>query len=220
MVSKGILTDISFTTYQPKLKRASKRIVFLTCEELLRVYSYEFPQEKQYLSRVRDVFCFCCFSSLRYSDVYALRKKDIYEDAIHITQKTNDKLTIELNNYSKEILSKYSSLRGEKALPVISNQKMNAYLKDVGRECGLDEVITDIYYIGGKKVEDSHEKWELLGTHCGRRTFICNTLTMGIAPNIVMKWTGHSDYKSMKPYIDIADEAKKSAMTLFNRPKK
>ena len=40
---------------------------------------------------------------------------------------------------------------------------------------------------------------------------------LGIAPNVVMKWTGHSDYKSMKPYIDIADKAKKTAMDLFNK---
>ena len=40
---------------------------------------------------------------------------------------------------------------------------------------------------------------------------------LGIAPSVVMKWTGHSDYKSMQPYIDIADEAKKTAMDLFNK---
>ena len=40
---------------------------------------------------------------------------------------------------------------------------------------------------------------------------------MGITPNVVMKWTGHSDYKSMKPYIDIADNEKKKAMSLFNK---
>ena len=42
-------------------------------------------------------------------------------------------------------------------------------------------------------------KWELAGTHTGRRTFIVNALSLGITLNIVMKWTGHSDYKAMKP---------------------
>ena len=54
----------------------------------------------------------------------------------------------------------------------------------------------------GDKVQS---KWELVGTHPGRRTFIVNALFLGITPNIVMKWTGHSDYKAMKPYIDIVD---------------
>ena len=49
-----------------------------------------------------------------------------------------------------------------------------------------------------------------------RRTFIVNALSLGITPNIVMKWTGHSDYKAMKPYIDIVDSIKASSMTKFD----
>ena len=48
------------------------------------------------------------------------------------------------------------------------------------------------------------KKWEMIGSHVSRRTFVCNALMLGISPNIVMKWTGHSDYKSMRPYIDIS----------------
>ena len=59
-------------------------------------------------------------------------------------------------------------------------------------------------------------KWELDGTHTGRCTFIVNALSMGITPNVVMKWTGHSDYKAMKPYIDIVDSIKASEMTKLN----
>ena len=162
--------------------------------------------------------CFCCFSSLRYSDVSELKKTDIYDGAIHIvTQKTNDKITIELNDYTKSILDKYKDIEGDYALPVISNQKMNKYLKIVCKECNINEKLTNVYYKGNKRYEETKEKWELIGTHCGRRTFICNALMMGIAPNVVMKWTGHSDYKSMKPYIDIADEEKEKAMSLFNK---
>ena len=56
----------------------------------------------------------------------------------------------------------------------------------------------------------------LAGTHTGHRTFIVTTLSLGIPPNVVMKWTGHSDYSSMKPYIDIVDEIKASSMTKLN----
>ena len=59
-------------------------------------------------------------------------------------------------------------------------------------------------------------KHELLSTHTGRKTFICNALSLGIPPNVVMKWTGHSDYKAMKPYIDIADSIKVNSMALFD----
>ena len=217
LLAKGYIKDVSFTAYRPKLKRASRCVVFLTWEELMAVYTHRFPEEKAYLDRVRDVFCFCCFSSLRYSDVYALKKTDIYDGCINFTtQKTNDKLRIELNKYTSAILDKYKDLAGEEALPVISNQKMNKYLKEVCFECGIDEPLTDITYVGGKKVVETKEKWQMVGTHCGRRTFICNAIMLGIPPNVVMKWTGHSDYKSMKPYIDIADKTKAEAMKMFD----
>jgi hypothetical protein len=59
----------------------------------------------------------------------------------------------------------------------------------------------------------------VLGTHAGRRTFICNALSMGIPVDIVMKWTGYSNYSAMKLYIDIAQSDKSKAMAKFNRKK-
>ena len=94
---------------------------------------------------------------------------------------------------------------------------MNKYLKELGKQCGFDTAIQVVYYKGSVRVEETVPKHELICTHTGRRTFICNALMMGIAPNIVMKWTGHNDYNAMKPYIDIADKAKEDAMRLFNR---
>ena len=55
------------------------------------------------------------------------------------------------------------------------------------------------------------------GTHAGRRTFICYALSEGIPPDVVMKWTGHSDYKSMKPYIDVAMSTKSDAMDAMEK---
>ena len=102
-------------------------------------------------------------------------------------------------------------------LPVISNQKMNDYLKEMGEICNINTPITITYYKGSERIDEVYPKYKLLSTHTGRRTFICNALMLGITPEIVMKWTGHSDYKSMKPYIDVADSAKKTAMELFNK---
>ena len=62
----------------------------------------------------------------------------------------------------------------------------------------------------------SNPNTKVIGTHTGRRSFICNALGMGISPQVVMKWTGHSDYKAMKPYIDVADEIKAEAMKKFD----
>lgn len=218
--AKGYCQTLDFIAFKPKLKTTEKKIIFLNWEELTNVYNHSFQENEKALEKVRDVFCFCCFTSLRYSDVANLKRSNILDDCLMITTiKTADTIRIELNKYSRAILGKYADIDfpDDLALPVISNQKMNDYLKDVGRICGINQPITVTYYKGNTRIDEVHPKYELLGTHAGRRTFICNALSMGISPQVVMKWTGHSDYKAMKPYIDIADTAKAKAMKLFDQ---
>ena len=214
---KGVHQNNAYDSYKPKLKSTQKKIIFLTWDELNRLREFKIPFNKQALERVRDVFLFQCFTGLRYSDVFNLRRSDIKGDHIEVTTvKTSDSLIIELNNHSKAILDKYKDVAFEydKVLPVITNQKMNDYLKELA---GIDEPIRQTYYKGNERIDDVTPKYALLGTHAGRRTFICNALALGIPPQVVMKWTGHSDYKAMKPYIDIADDIKANAMSKFNQ---
>lgn len=216
---KGYNQNAAYDSFKPKLKNTSKKIIFLTPEELDKLRAYQIPESKQYLERVRDVFLFCCYTGLRHSDVYNLKRSDIKQDHIEITTiKTADSLIIEFNNHSKAILEKYKDIHFEdsKTLPVISNQKMNDYLKELGELAEINDPIRETYYKGNKRIDTVTPKYALLGTHAGRRTFICNALALGIPPQVIMKWTGHSDYKAMKPYIDIADKTKANAMAKFN----
>ena len=238
-IRKGYCSETAIQTYRPKFKVLAKPVIFLTRPELLKLYNYEIPanqtkvtltdskgreyektiEEAGGLAKARDLFCFCAFTSLRYSDMAALKRTDITGDSIIVTtQKTNDRLEIPLNKYSRAILDKYAGLNDPRglALPVISNQKMNDYLKDLCELCDFREAVSKVYYKGGQRIEETREKWELVGTHAARRTFICYALTKGIPPQIVMKWTGHSDYKAMKPYIDIAGADAAAAMQLLN----
>ena len=220
---KGVHQNNAYDSYKPKLKSTQKKIIFLTWDELNRLREFKIPFNKQALERVRDVFLFQCFTGLRYSDVFNLRRSDIKGDHIEVTTvKTSDSLIIELNNHSKAILDKYKDVAFEydKVLPVITNQKMNDYLKELAELAelaGIDEPIRQTYYKGNERIDDVTPKYALLGTHAGRRTFICNALALGIPPQVVMKWTGHSDYKAMKPYIDITDDIKANAMSKFNQ---
>lgn len=216
---RGYNTCTAYLTFSPKLKTAEKKVIFLDWDELMKVFYYPIPESKKYLKRVRDVFCFCCFTSLRYSDAFNLRKSNLYDNHIEITTiKTADALRIDLNKYSRAILDKYKDTEfpDQKVLPVISNQRMNDYLRELGELCGLDQKITITYYRGNQRFDETYKKYELLTTHAGRRTFICNALAMGIPAEVVMKWTGHSDYKAMKPYIDVADRIKSEAMSKFD----
>lgn len=134
------------------------------------------------------------------------------------TIKTADSISIELNSVTKEILKRYADvpLKDNRALPVFTNQAMNRYLKELCRLAGIDDQIRITTYKGNERLDEIKHKWELVGTHTGRRTFIVNALSLGIPPNIVMKWTGHSDYNAMKPYIDIVDSIKADSMTKFD----
>lgn len=217
---KGVHQNNAYDSYKPKLKSTQKKIIFLTWDELNRLREFKIPSNKQALERVRDAFLFQCFTGLRYSDVFNLRRSDIKGDHIEVTTvKTSDSLIIELNNHSKAILDKYKDVafENDKVLPVITNQKMNDYLKELAEMAGIDEPVRQTYYKGNERIDDVTPKYALLGTHAGRRTFICNALALGIPPQVVMKWTGHSDYKAMKPYIDIADDIKANAMSKFNQ---
>ena len=217
---QGMHSNNAYDTFKPKLKDTQKKIIFLTWEELNKLREFKIPPTKQALEPVRDVFLFQCFTGLRYSDVFNLRRSDIKGDHIEVTTvKTSDSLIIELNDHSKAILEKYKDVEFEndKALPVITNQKMNDYLKELAELAEINEPIRQTYYKGNERIDEVTPKYALLGTHAGRRTFICNALALGIPPQVVMKWTGHSDYKAMKPYIDIADDIKASAMSKFNQ---
>lgn len=216
---RGYNKNHTFEYFKPKLKSATKRVIFLTHEELEKVEKFVAPKGKETLNIVRDAFLFSCYTGLRYSDVEKLTWDDIHDNKIEIvTKKTTDRLLIEFNKKSLAILSKYHGvhLPGRKVLPVLTNQKMNKRLKELCKLAGIDEKIKLTYYEGNKRFDEVKPKYELVGTHTGRRTFICTALAKGIPPSIVMKWTGHSDYKAMKPYIDVADEVKSEYMKKFD----
>lgn len=238
-IRKGYCTEETLNKYRTKFKVLEKPIIFLTKEELLKLYNYEIPQngtkikltdmngheyektiqEAGALAKTRDLFCFCAFTSLRYSDMASLKRTDIAGDKIYITtQKTNDRLPIDLSRNAQAILDKYKDVVFPmgRALPVISNQKMNKYLKDLGELCGFTDPITIVCYLAGQRVEETYPKYALVGTHAARRTFICFALSNGIPTQVVMKWTCHSDYKAMRPYIDIAEKTKANAMKLID----
>lgn len=209
-------TSNDYLTFKPTLKRTQKKVIYLSREELKQIVDCQIPSGKKYLERVRDVFLFCCFTGIRYSDAYNLRKNDVKDDHIEITTvKTADSLIIELNKMSRSILDKYKDvpLENNKALPVISNQPMNIYLKELCELAGINEEVRITTYKGNVRTDTIKPKYKLIGTHTGRRSFIVNALSRGISPNIVMRWTGHSDYTAMKPYIDIVDSIKASEMS-------
>ena len=216
---RGYNTNLDYKKFHPTLKMTQRKVIYLTKEEIARVRDLELSEAQAYLDPIRDIFLFCCFSGLRHSDVNILRRSDVKGDHIEVTTvKTADSISIELNKVIRDILEKYKDtpFKDNKALPNYTNNAMNRDIKELCKLAGINEEIRVTTYKGNVRTDKIQPKWELVGTHTGRRTFIVNALSLGITPNIVMKWTGRSDYKAMKPYIDIVDSIKASEMTKFD----
>lgn len=181
-IRKGLCQQDAISRFQPKFKILEKPVIFLTKEELLQLYNYEIPangtvvtltdmdgneyektvHEAGALAKTRDLFCFCAFTSLCYSDMAKVKRTDIIGDCLYITtQKTNDRLPIDLNSFAKAILKKYENETFPKglALPVIANQNMNYYLKDLCDLCGFTTPITKVFFRAGQKVEETYPQW-------------------------------------------------------------
>ncbi|CAA7197503.1 site-specific integrase [Chryseobacterium potabilaquae] len=218
---KGLYSGTTYEDFEQRFKGTQQKLaelVYLEWEELMDLLEKDFGVKK-YLERVRDVFCFCCFSSLRYSDVSKLKKTDIRDGYFLIaSEKTTDPLSIDLNKYSKAILDKYEDveLPNGLALPIISMAKTNEYLKEIGEIMEFNTPIKDHYFIGNKSYEEVYLKKNVLSTHAARRTFVINSLRLGIPVEVIIKWTGHKDFKALRPYVKIVDDLKRSEMDKFN----
>lgn len=166
---------------------------FLVEDELNRMMNKTFVSPR--LNHVRDIFLFCCYTGLAYADVLKLTKEQI---AIGIDgekwiwtnrQKTDTATRVPLLPHAQEILDWYQSnpecLNKGRLLPVLSNQKMNSYLKEIADACGITKKMT---------------------FHTARHTFATTvTLTNGVPIETVSKMLGHRNLKTTQHYAKILD---------------
>lgn len=115
---------------------------------------------------------------------------------------------IPLNNFALKILEKYKKLPGGKALPVISNQKMNNYLKEPGQLAELFNPVTTYRFRGGKRLEKTLMKHEVLTTHVMRKTFVTNALSLGMQTATIKEFTGHRSEKDFNQYSLLSPRTK------------
>ncbi len=207
---KGYNKSLDFQKF--KAKQTEGEIYFLTWEELTGLYELEIKSEK--LKRVRDIFCFACFSGLRFSDIANLKQENINNDFIELnTIKTGSKTRIPLNKYSKPIYERYKSDETVFLFPSISNQKMNDYLKELGKLAEIKEPVNIFHYSGTKRIEKIVPKYEVLTFHVARKTFITNAMIRGMSTEVIMDITTHTSYKAFQRYFKIVDEHKKEQMS-------
>lgn len=207
--------------FSTKLKVLAKSVNFLSYDELIKLYKCKFDAGNSHLERARDLWVFLASTSLRYSDLADLRPVHIIEGGLRLqkyTQKTDELISIPLTDIAKEIIKKYSGSEYKHGLlfPVISNQKMNEYIKEAAKIAGLDRLASDVYLVGTKRVENVKKICEIISCHTARRTFVSLSLAMGIRAEVVMACTGHRDIKTMQVYLATANETQALEMERWN----
>lgn len=181
---KGYNTKRDFEKF--KASEHDIDIVYLTFKELMTLYEKEFDTAR--LSHVRDFYCMGCFTGLRFSDLSKLHLANISEDRIVLSiQKTKTQNhAIKLNKYAKAILEKYKGTIYE-PLPVISSQKFNEYIKNCCEIAEINQPFTTHWYVGSKKKTLTQPKHKFITSHTARKTFITNSLLLGMEPKAIKK---------------------------------
>ena len=178
----GVLHHDPFANYHFHLELVDRG--FLTDEEILKIVNKKLTIPR--LSLVRDIFIFSCFTGLSYIDVANLTPEHLVsmDDKQWIMtkrQKTNVESNILLLDIPKQIIAKYNNntYREGKLFPVLSNQKMNAYLKEIADICGIVKNLT---------------------FHMARHTFATMSLSKGVPMESVSKMLGHTNIKTTQNY--------------------
>ncbi|MGV6832655.1 MAG: tyrosine-type recombinase/integrase [bacterium] len=176
--------------------------IYLSVDEIAQLLSLDLIEDIK-LERVRDIFVVGCYTGLRFSDFKQLSQQNIANDRLQIrTQKTGQLVVIPLHPIVKQILEKYDN-----NIPrTYCNSVTNRQLKRLGQLAGFNQTIVKTRTYGIQKEETVYQKWELLTTHCARRSFATNLFKQGFPSINIMKITGHKSEKSFMRYIRINEE--------------
>lgn len=192
---------------------ATKRdgeIIYLTIDELMKLFEHKF--QSKYHEIARDLFCFGCFTGLRVSDINQLTRENIKGSMIHKTiQKTQEVEVIPINSFAQKILDKYKHLE-YKALPTLSEVKLNENIRVCCEMAKINDEIIKISYSGKSKIEQKLPKFKFITSHVARKTFVTNSLILGMNSKTIKSITGHKSDISFNRYLKIADDFKKIEM--------
>ena len=200
-MANGWLSKDPFLGYKAKLKVVERP--YLTKDEIQAIYEKEFASDR--LNQVRDFFIFSCFTGLAYVDVKQLSKSNINigidGDQWIFTrrQKTDTSTRVPLLPLAQELVLKYENhlqcVNSDVMFPILSNQKMNSYLKEIASICGINKELT---------------------FHIARHTFATTvTLSNGVPIESVSKMLGHTNIKTTQHYAKILDKKVSEDMSVL-----
>lgn len=201
------------------IKRSQEQTdnIYLNEDEIMQIYRLKLEPS---LQLARDLLVFSCYTGLRVSDLFALKKEDWREDSIYVkpikTAKTGGLLRIPLRKTAVSILKKYTG-----SFPKISEGSLNDSVKKVCKKIPSLQVDYATYYTKGlnEQVKEVKKKWELVHPHTGRRSFATNEYRRKTPIFHIMSITGHRDVGTFMKYIKVtqADMAHDMALDFSTR---
>ena len=194
---KGYPVDATYKNYQIRSRNVKHSFYYLTEDELMKIYNCDLEDR---LIKYRDGFILMCFTGMRHSDLYNYSIDQVQGNNIVITTIKNHKaVSIPLNNISKQIIEKYRKV--DRPF-MMTNQRYNEALKEIGKAAGIDSPFIKVDYKGKERTETTYKKWQLLSTHCGKRTYITYLVNSGVPMEVISKITGNN-LRTLQPYYDI-----------------
>lgn len=176
--------------------------IYLTEEEIEQLYQLDLSESPR-LERVRDLFVIGCWTGCRFSDLEQVKPENIDGQFIQMKQqKTGKRVAIPIHHTVQEIIEKYE---GELPAP-ISNQKMNDYLKEIGKLAGLTVQTVKTITKGGEGKTSYKPKYQLITTHTARRSFATNQYKREIPTQTIMAITGHTTESNFLKYLKLSPE--------------
>lgn len=215
-LNKHYHNELGFKEFSATEKEPT--IVFLTMNELTTLYHFDFKSQR--LNQTRDKFCFGCFTGLAFADLDALTSEHINNGTLtKFRQKTKKLLDIELPEQALEIIERYQGKY--KALPKLSSDKMNEYIKECCKKAGIDTPTVYKDFTGGITTEKREPKCNLISAHDARRTFITNFYNETKDMRLTKQNAGIAQDKTMKRYMGSNKEMERDAMkkAFGNMPK-
>ena len=211
---RNLNTNLDFKKRSFKTLDVETENIYLSIDEIKKIYELDLSKDDK-INKVKEIFILACYTGLRFSDLKQLSINNFIKNNTQIkikTEKTGEIVIIPVHPYIKEIMKKNNN-----ELPVlISNQKMNEYLKYLGKLAGLKEKILISKIIGGKQISETYNKYELITVHTARRSFATNSYLMNVPTISIMKITGHRTERAFLKYIKITQED--NANKLINHP--
>lgn len=195
--AQGMPTGNAYKRY--RYTKHDPEIVTLTEEEVARIEGLDLMGEET-LANARSLFLIQVYTSLRFSDVQALRPEQIGKDSIVVrVKKTKETLTIPIHPKLRPLLA---AVQAGTIWP-LENQVLNRHLKELGQRADLTEPVLVVRYRLERRIEMTVPKWQLLTTHTGRRSAITQMLAWEIRRDIVKRISGHRDEKSFQRYVNV-----------------